>query len=595
MTHPAPSVASHVNASEIMDPVGVAVGETLDVTAINSGHAVSENIDPAGAQIGETAMEDINRENGNSNGISGGPSSSSSTQTATKDTTTNSTTNTSAKETRSEQELDELWTSNYNALCAFHAETGHTRVHRKSGPLGSWVSRQRGYYKSNLKGKSTPLTKERIQLMEELGFIWGYNIKQSEMSQTPQNQIRLNEIWSNHLKDLREYQTQHGHIRVPRKSGPLGEWARCQRSYNRLNGQGQSTPLTAERKQLLDEMGFDFHPTGDKTGAKRKRVGVDGEEPMEGEQQQGSGGGGVNASQEFQHQIKLNEIWSNRLQELRLYQIQHKLTRVPYMVPGALGRWIRTQRKNNRLDEEQGKSTPLLTAERKKILDEMGFNWGKQNPLERDERKQVAKQKRIIEQKNLSKIAWFNQLKDLREFQTQHGHIRVPKKSGPLWKWVRNQRHYNRLNEEGQQSTQLTTERKQLLDGIGFIWNPDNRAGEHKREMEGKDTHKRKRKRLNGAEPVGASGGQVMTIKCEEQQEGGGDTKLEEPLLMSTPAQRKTHEECNDLVQLLPGGEENLTEMWNRLNGTEPGGASRGPQAMAIKGEEQGGGDAKGT
>ena len=302
MTHPAASVASHVNATEIIDPIGViAIGETLGVTATSSEHAVSENMDPAGAQIGETAIEDITR--GNVNGISGGPSSSSSTQrsTANKDITINRTTNTSTvpfQETRGDQESDELWTSNYNALRAFHAETGHTRVHRKSGgPLGKWVSRQRGYYKSKLKGHSTPLTMERMQLMEELGFIWGYNFKQSEMSQTPQNQIRLNEIWSNHLQDLREYRTLHGHIRVPRKSGPLGEWARCQRRYNRLNEQGQSTPLTAERKQLLDEMGFDFHPSGDKTGVKRKRVGVDGE-PMEGERQQGGGGRGVNANLE---------------------------------------------------------------------------------------------------------------------------------------------------------------------------------------------------------------------------------------------------------------------------------------------------------
>jgi hypothetical protein len=575
------------NISENVEPVGARIGaETQGVsTSIqvrpneNGSYDVSDSSivcpdTPNHAETDPSVMKNSSPSNDTTAQQSASVSVPPLTSTAT------STSVSTPFQPQSQKEENEIWMNHYNELCEYRTKTGHLTVYRKSAQrgLGEWCHNQREQYKADMRGESTSLTKERIQLLEELGFIWGNKINgdgslnpnPNRIPRPEKNHQKQNEVWSNHLQELREYQTQHGLTRVPYMvSGNLGKWIRKLRWYNRLNEEhGKSTPLTAERKKLLDEMGFNWV----------KESPLEKEERLQAEKQE----------KQERKQVARNEMWSNRLQELREYQTQHGLTRVPYLVSGALGKWILTQRRHNQRNEEQGKSTPL-TAERRKILDEMGFNWGKESPLEKEERKQVA----IIEQKNRFEIAWSNKLKDLREFQTEHGHIRVPRKSGPLGEWVRNQRQYNRLNEEGQ-STQLTTERKQLLDEMGFIWNPL----EHKRKRGGKDTHKRKRaakrKRLNGAEPVGASGGQVMAIKCEEQQGGGGDTKLEEPLLMSTPAQRKAHEESNDLVQLLPG-EENLTEMWNRLNGAEPGGASGGPQAMAIKGEEQeqGGGDAK--
>jgi hypothetical protein len=36
--------------------------------------------------------------------------------------------------------------------------------------------------------------------------------------------VRMNGIWQKHLEELKEYRDKHGHVSVPRKSGPLGEW-----------------------------------------------------------------------------------------------------------------------------------------------------------------------------------------------------------------------------------------------------------------------------------------------------------------------------------------------------------------------------------
>ena len=679
MTHPAPSVASHVNASEIMDPVGVAVGETLGVNP---------------------------------------------TQTSNK-YTANASTRTSFQNTRIQQERDEIIWSNHLKDFLHDKQTKKGQHRRISGPVGGeWAQCQRRYNRLNEQGKSTPLTAERKQSLDDIGFDWHDPPRPPTTPPTmDKKKIRQEKRhaigWLKRLEDLRDYQTQHGHIRIPRKSCSLGEWVWRQRRFNRLNERGESTYLTAERKQLLDDIGFDWHPpprelenmdpvgvpVGETLGITSTSGNVSenvdpvgaqiGEtqgvltpiqegRPNENRNYDISDGSIVcpdndngpnedvthvnditqqsssasappanankkttnniknqreqsnekwmknyNALREYQtekghllglhkayplgkwvhnqrshykykklgkktslsnereelldelgfswgekvhettqhppeKQQELNDRWSNCIEDLHEYQTKYGKFRVPRK-SGPFGKWVHKQREYNRLNE-QGRLT-YLTAERKQMLDELGSYWGPEKTPPKDRTKNQPNK--------CHEIIWSNRLKDLREFQTQHGHIRVPRKSGPLWRWVRNQRNCNRLNEEGQ-STQLTTERKELLDEMGFIWNPEHRAEEHKRERGGQDT--RKRKRLSG-ESGGASGSQAMVIKGEEQ-EGGGDTNLE-PLLMSTPAQQKV-----DARYQIDA------EKRKRLSG-EPGGASSVSQVMAIKVEEQEGGDVK--
>jgi hypothetical protein len=63
---------------------------------------------------------------------------------------------------------DEAWEANFAALEKFHAREGHSRVANKHQEedlkLGFWVSNQR-------KRKDT-LSPERIQRLNQLGFIW---------------------------------------------------------------------------------------------------------------------------------------------------------------------------------------------------------------------------------------------------------------------------------------------------------------------------------------------------------------------------------------------------------------------------------------
>ena len=114
----------------------------------------------------------------------------------------------------------------------FKKREGHCRVPRahKEGDykLGQWVSRQRQ--------NQTNLTAERLQRLDEIGFIWD----------------PVTADWEEGFAALEVFKKREGHCRVPavHKEGDhnLGNWVRVQRN-NKAN-------LTAERVQRLDEIGF---------------------------------------------------------------------------------------------------------------------------------------------------------------------------------------------------------------------------------------------------------------------------------------------------------------------------------------------------
>jgi hypothetical protein len=103
-----------------------------------------------------------------------------------------------------------------------------------------------------------------------------------------------------------------------------------------------------------------------------------------------------------------------------------------------LGQWVSYQH-NRRY---------IMSRERRQRLDAIGFVW---NRLER---------------------GWEEGFAALTEFRTRHGHCRVPQDQRDasgfrLGRWV------GKLRGEG-----LTSERKQRLDAIGFVWNPFDQSWE---------------------------------------------------------------------------------------------------------------------
>jgi hypothetical protein len=82
---------------------------------------------------------------------------------------------------------------------------------------------------------------------------------------------------------------------------------------------------------------------------------------------------------------------------------------------------------------------------------------------------------------------WSDKFSELCQFKKENGHCCVPrtfKENVALGRWVKRQRHQNKLKQEGRPST-MTDERVLALERIGFVWDPhltswEDRLGELK-------------------------------------------------------------------------------------------------------------------
>jgi hypothetical protein len=109
--------------------------------------------------------------------------------------------------------------------------------------LAQWVDRQRQQYKLLKAGKYSKLTQERIELLESLDFAWDAR----------------DVAWQRRYEDLEEFVKLEGHTMVPYlyKGIPgLGRWAKQQRIYYVKKQNQERNPLTDERQEALERVGF---------------------------------------------------------------------------------------------------------------------------------------------------------------------------------------------------------------------------------------------------------------------------------------------------------------------------------------------------
>ena len=66
--------------------------------------------------------------------------------------------------------------------------------------LGSWVSKQRWQYKKFIKGKSSHITQDRIDSLNDIGFIWDF----------------YQDAFDFRLSQLVEYKVANGDCNIPR-------------------------------------------------------------------------------------------------------------------------------------------------------------------------------------------------------------------------------------------------------------------------------------------------------------------------------------------------------------------------------------------
>lgn len=158
------------------------------------------------------------------------------------------------------------------------------------------------------------------------------------------------------------------------------------------------------------------------------------------------------------------QVFQDRLRELKAFKEQHGHCSVPTAKAGALGRWVNAQRvafSSRSKGAAKSPSAYTLTQARIDALNELGFVW------------------KIREQTSFQ-----DRLEELKAFQAVHGHTRVPQhyaENKPLGKWVTKQRYCYTLKMQGETS-QLTDERIGMLNAIGFEWNVIKKRRQSKQE-----------------------------------------------------------------------------------------------------------------
>jgi len=236
------------------------------------------------------------------------------------------------------------WETRYEQLKLYKTEHGNCQVpkrYAKNQQLGTWVHTQRKLGRQAKEGKTSSISKERIELLEKLGFAW--NLKREGVVS-----------WEVRYMELRAYKTQHGNCLVPktsRVSPQLGSWVHEQRRQYRLMREGKSSPMTPERIKALEELGFVWAP---------KKI-------------------------ELASGIAFS--WENGLEHLNHYKSVHGNCFVPIPFPTnpQLETWVQTQRDLYRLSQE-GESSSMLTPERIETLEKMGFVWSPKNSVNTNRR-----------------------------------------------------------------------------------------------------------------------------------------------------------------------------------------------------------------
>ena len=134
----------------------------------------------------------------------------------------------------------EQWTLRYDNLKKFQAQHGHCLVNEshEDHDLAKWVKRQRYQYKLKQNGCHSTMTDQRIEALEEIGFIW--------------NPHRA--AWEERFNELLEFKSTHGHCNVPctYTNQRLSSWVQAQRRQAKL------FTLDAERFQRLANVGFEW-------------------------------------------------------------------------------------------------------------------------------------------------------------------------------------------------------------------------------------------------------------------------------------------------------------------------------------------------
>ena len=148
---------------------------------------------------------------------------------------------------------NQQWNRRYNELLEFQKQNGHCNVpkrYKPNKPLGFWVCHQRDKYKmmreeGKTNTKMSPMTRERIKLLDAIGFEWNPLLDQ----------------WHQRYQQLLEYKKLNGHCNVPKcykNNTKLAKWVTNQRTQFKHLCEGNKSQMTPARLDKLNAIGFQW-------------------------------------------------------------------------------------------------------------------------------------------------------------------------------------------------------------------------------------------------------------------------------------------------------------------------------------------------
>ena len=188
--------------------------------------------------------------------------------------------------------LEIQWLEKFEELKRYKQKYGTFQVDTIINPsLAIWVANLRSSYKNFKAGKESSLNESRIQTLNEVGFVWNYNmsiqigfdIRNKEWIKQKTTAIRrrrkpsdhYKSLWLKRFHELQMYKMKYGHCNVPKgfEDNPsLGNWVNMQRvQYKRMVSRKDSK-ISLERVNKLLEIGFVFDLQEEAWNSKYERL-----------------------------------------------------------------------------------------------------------------------------------------------------------------------------------------------------------------------------------------------------------------------------------------------------------------------------------
>jgi superfamily II DNA or RNA helicase len=350
------------------------------------------------------------------------------------------------------ENLYSSWDMWFGKLKVFKERFGHCNVEtdwEEDSALAGWVSAQRTRRNKGL------LYPERIRLLDELGFVWDFQIQKAQAT------------WMKWYHELETYVREHGNPHVVRSyaNTKLASWVWIQRQRRKgtIKKNGETRDLmTTEQESLLDKLGFRWDAREEKWTEQFEELkrfkdqhGHCEAGQVEGEksklaawvtvQRSNNSSGKLQTERKakldsikFQWTAEGNELkWQEMYELLKTYHAEHGDADVPFRSKEnrKLAAWVSHQRQRKKTGGLENKEICLLEA--------LGFTW-----------------------QHRERGSWGDRYQELIEFKAEHKHCNVPfdyEERPKLGGFVNSMRTKKSRGE-------LSQQRIQLLDQIGFKW-----------------------------------------------------------------------------------------------------------------------------